>query len=74
MLSRDGALLPEAFAPQTIEKYARYTRDYTGGALALHLSLEGFPLNSRIHIIDCPGTNTVIKEHEQITEQVLKKM
>lgn len=73
VLSRDGALLPEAFAPQTIEKYARYTRDYTGGALALHLSLEGFPLNSRIHIIDCPGTNTVIKEHEQITGQVLKK-
>lgn len=73
VLKNDGSLIPLGFTAENIEKYTRFSEDYPEDIAALDIKLSDFPLNNRIHIIDCPGTNTIFKQHELITEQVIKK-
>lgn len=57
---------------ENIIRYAKYEEDYdeTINSILIRINEK---INPKLHIIDCPGTNTRIKEHELITENVLKK-
>jgi hypothetical protein len=58
---------------ENIEKYAKYTKKYDTGILAVSIPVESDSLDFNTHFIDSPGTNTIIKEHEEITKYILKK-
>ena len=39
----------------------------------MHLLQEPIELLRRIHIVDTPGTNAIIREHEAITEEFVPR-
>jgi hypothetical protein len=69
----DGKEDIEPMINDNINKYATYTKDYDKKILSMGIPLEKLFLGERVHIIDTPGTNTVQKEHEDITNYMVKK-
>ena len=61
------------FSQEQIEKFARYVPGSNTNALALIAEFPEFPLGNRLHIFDCPGTNTIVPEHEKITELIVSR-
>lgn len=73
VMSNDGNTEPLDYTKEQIDKYARYTPNSSTDALALIAEFPEFTLNKNIHIFDCPGTNTIIPEHEKITEMIVQR-
>lgn len=58
---------------ENIRKYAKYTKEYDLEILSISIPVNSDYLEYNTHFIDSPGTNTIIKEHEEITRYILKK-
>lgn len=69
----DGREAREKYSKEIIEKYARYHRNNPQDVLSLDVPCSDFSLPESVHIIDTPGTNTIHKEHEKITEYIISK-
>ena len=70
---KDGSVYEEELSESNIAKYAKYVEGTENDvvSLAIPLSNSGLPANT--HLIDTPGTNTVLKEHEEITKYIIKR-
>ena len=73
VLERCGRCYSVDFTSENIEHYARFSEKQNVEAIALLVQLKDYSLNKRIHLIDCPGTNTIVTEHEIINEQAVRK-
>lgn len=58
---------------ENLNRYAKFGEGFDIDTAAVNISLKDYSLNSRIHIVDCPGTNTVYSKHGQITHRVLNR-
>lgn len=56
-----------------IQYYTRNSKDYNQEILAVSIPVQSPYLMSKMHLIDTPGTSTIFKEHEQITEYMIKQ-
>lgn len=56
-----------------LNRYAKFGNGFDSNTAAVNISLKDYALNSRIHIVDCPGTNTIYSKHGQITRRVLNR-
>ena len=70
---KDGSEKKEAAVKENIDKYTKYTPNYDTSILSISIPVKSTYLINNTHIIDSPGTNTIIKEHEEITNYILKK-
>ncbi|MFI3211595.1 MAG: dynamin family protein, partial [Peptostreptococcaceae bacterium] len=64
----------QEFHDKNIKTLTTYTSDYNDDILSITLPIKTEYINQTISIIDTPGTNTIIKEHEIITKYILKKV
>lgn len=70
---KDGSEKKEENTKENIYKYATYNKDYDTEIISISIPVKSDYLKENIHIMDTPGTNTIIKEHEEITNYILKK-
>ncbi|MCY6485827.1 dynamin family protein [Clostridium aestuarii] len=70
---KDGREEEEEASEENIKKYTKYTEKYDTNILSVSIPVKSEYLIKNTHIIDSPGTNTIIKEHEEITNYILKK-
>ncbi|WP_294413613.1 dynamin family protein [uncultured Ruminococcus sp.] len=73
VMYKDSYIEHLEFTKEQIEKFARYVPGTNTDALALLAEFPDFPLGNGMHIFDCPGTNTIVPEHEKITELVVQR-
>ena len=69
----DGTETEEEMTDFNIKKYAAFKPGYDSNILSAAIPVEEFPFMENVHIIDTPGTNTVQKEHEDITDYIMNK-
>lgn len=70
---KNGEEIKVEATEENIRKYAKYTKEYDLGILAVSIPVSSDYLDFNTNFIDSPGTNTIIKEHEEITKYILKK-
>ena len=70
---KDGSEKKEAAVKENIDRYTKYTQSYDTNILSISIPVNSPYVTHNTHIIDSPGTNTIIKEHEEITNYILKK-
>lgn len=70
---KDGNTFEEDLSNDNIIKYAKYVEGDENDVVSLAIPLRNSGLPENTHIIDTPGTNTVLKEHENITKYVIKR-
>jgi len=70
---KDGTEKKEDAVKENIDKYTKYTGSYDTSILSISIPVKSPYIINNTHIIDSPGTNTIIKEHEEITNYILKK-
>lgn len=70
---KDGSEKREPNIKENIYKYATYNKEYDTEIISISIPVTSEYLKDNIHIMDTPGTNTIIKEHEEITNYILKK-
>lgn len=73
---RDGSVANIDINNENIREFITYKDGYDDNVLGITLPIgtENNGLNDNITLIDTPGTNTIIKQHEGITEYILKKV
>ena len=69
----DGTVFEIDNNAENIMRYAKYEPDSNLDVLSIGIPLNNSGLPERTHLIDTPGTNTVLKEHEEITKYIIKK-
>ena len=69
----DGTILDEILSHDNIVKYAKYIEGTKNEVLSLSIPLTHSGLSENTHLIDTPGTNTILKEHEEITKFIIKR-
>ena len=69
----DGSVKCEEATEENINKYARNQREYDKDIVGITIPVKSDYLFEKFHLIDTPGTNTLYKEHEIITKEILRK-
>lgn len=69
----DGSVYDEELSNSNIVKYAKYVEGIESDVVSLAIPLNNSGLPENTHLIDTPGTNTVLKEHEKITKYIIKR-
>ena len=69
----DGSVKSEEATEENINKYARNQREYDKDIVGITIPVKSDYLFEKFHLIDTPGTNTLYKEHEIITKEILRK-
>ena len=59
---------------ENIKKVTTYREGYDKNILGVTLPIEGNYIKENMTLIDTPGTNTIIKQHEAITDYILKRV
>ncbi|CUP56110.1 Predicted GTPase [Turicibacter sanguinis] len=70
---KDGSSKAYRLTDEMIKKYGIYHEDYDTNIMSLSLTLPDVELGDKVHLIDTPGTNTILKEHEELTNYMLKQ-
>lgn len=73
---KDGSVINVNINNENIREFITYREGYDENILGITLpiGIGHNGLNNNITLIDTPGTNTIIKQHEGITEYILKKV
>ena len=58
---------------ENIGRYAAYRPDYDKSLMSLTIPVDNFCLGERVHLIDTPGTNTINREQEALTDYMISK-
>lgn len=58
---------------ENIKKYASNNDGYDKNILSVSIPIDSEYLLNNTHLIDTPGSNTIYKEHGEITSSILKK-
>ena len=69
----DGTVFEVENNVENIVTYAKYDEEADNDILSITVPLLNSGLPEGIHLIDTPGTNTVLKEHEKITKFMIKR-
>lgn len=69
----DGSVYNEELSNANIVKYAKYVEGIESDVVSLAIPLTNPGLPENTHLIDTPGTNTILKEHEEITRFIIKR-
>ena len=69
----DGSVYDEELSNSNIVKYAKYVEGVESHVVSLAIPLTNSGLPENTHLIDTPGTNTILKEHEEITKYIIKR-
>lgn len=70
---KDGTYEKIDYNEENIRKYASNADDYDKNILSISIPIKSDYLLDNTHLIDTPGSNTIYKEHGEITSSVLKK-
>ena len=70
---KDGSYTEVDNTHENIMKYAVNTETYDKNIVSLSIPVQSNYLTENTHLIDTPGSNTVYKEHGEITNMILKK-
>lgn len=70
---KDGSYTEVDNTHENIMKYAVNTETYDKNIVSLSIPVQSSYLTENTHLIDTPGSNTVHKEHGEITNMILKK-
>ena len=70
---KDGSVHNEELSEANIIKYAKYVDGSSDEVVSLAIPLSDTGLTENTHLIDTPGTNTILKEHEEITKFIIKR-
>lgn len=70
---KDGNVYEEDLSNANIIKYARYVEGVENEVVSIAIPLNKSGLPENTHMIDTPGTNTILKEHEEITKFIIKR-
>lgn len=73
MIKSNGQVFSCPLDQENLNRYAKFGDGFDKDTAAVNISLKEYALNSRIHIVDCPGTNTIYSKHGQITHRVLNR-
>ena len=69
----DGNVEGIDYCDENILKYAKYDENAVQDVVSISVPVSDPGLPKGVHLIDTPGTNTVLKEHEKITNYIIKK-
>lgn len=69
----DGSVHTEELSNANIVKYAKYVEGTESEVVSLTIPLTNSGLPENTHLIDTPGSNTILKEHEKITKIIIKR-
>lgn len=69
----DGSVYAEELSASKIIKYAKYVEGSASEVVSIAIPLKDTGLPENTHLIDTPGTNTILKEHEEITKFIIKR-
>lgn len=69
----NGSVYDEELSNANIIKYAKYIEGAHNEVVSLAIPLTNSGLPENTHLIDTPGTNTILKEHEEITKFIIKR-
>lgn len=73
LVYNDGSTKEVEKREDSIEMYARYTKEYDENLKMITVPVESQYLTERVHFVDTPGSNTIIGKHEEIANYILKK-
>lgn len=69
----DGVISNVEYTKEKIYELAKYDVNNINNILSINIPIQNSGLPKGVHLIDTPGTNTVLKEHEEITNYIIKK-
>ena len=69
----DGKTERVDYSAENILKYAKYDENAVQNVVSISVPVLNSGLPKGVHLIDTPGTNTILKEHEKITNYIIKK-
>ncbi|MPQ44316.1 dynamin family protein [Clostridium tarantellae] len=70
---KDNSVSNEKLNKENLLKYSQYKEGYDTNILGITVPIDNKFIGENVTLIDTPGTNTIIKEHEEITEYILKR-
>ena len=73
VIYKDNSRIKDDFSKENIAKYTQYTEEYDTNILGVTIPLENTFIGENVFLIDTPGTNTILKGHEEITSYILKR-
>lgn len=73
VIYKDNSRIKDDFSKENIAKYTQYTEEYDTNILGVTIPLENTFIGENVFLIDTPGTNTILRGHEEITSYILKR-
>lgn len=70
---QDGSTKALEMTEGSIDRYARYTKDYDENIQMITVPVDSKFLPENVHFVDTPGSNTTIKKHENIANYIIRK-
>lgn len=58
---------------ENIRRYGAYRPEYEANLMSLTIPVENFCLGERVHLVDTPGTNTINRDQEALTDYIISK-
>lgn len=69
----EGVISNVEYTKEKIYELAKYDANNINNILSINIPIQNSGLPKGVHLIDTPGTNTVLKEHEETTNYIIKK-
>ncbi len=69
----DGRELLLPISEENINRYTKHVEGYDEKILSVEIPVDSPYIPEGVHIIDSPGTNTIIKQHTEINNYIIQK-